>query len=279
MSWRHRIVVGTLVVACLMPFFGEAADTPKVGPADSTVRSAIYNEWQVYELSGAYRSAMAIEFSPGEQIENVGLGDTTAWDVADSGNILFLKPTRKTGATNAIVQTLTRDGKRRLYQFMLTATDTPTPEMMKIKFVYPAEAEAERKAAERKEAAKAQAEEALAESQAAIYTGPRNWAYAMTGTAAFAPTEAWDNGRATAFRLVGQTELPSVYAVDEDNTERLVPSHVQENLVVAHEVARRWRLRIGQQVICIWNEAYQPSSAPERGDGAAGTGLSRSIIK
>jgi type IV secretion system protein VirB9 len=255
-----------------------AADIPRVGPADPGVRTAVYNEWQVYELHGAYRAAMVVEFAVGEKIENIGVGDTTAWDTVDAGNVLFLKPRAHAPPTNAIVQTRTKDNKERLYQFTLTATETTNPAMMKIKFVYPGDVAEERRQVLAKQAEQEASERAAGEALSAIYSGPRNWAYTVAGTAAFVPNEVWDNGRATAFSFPGQTELPAIYAVSGEDEERLAPSHTQDGLVVVHEVAAKWRLRSGGQVICIYNEDFKPGWGPDRGNGSATSSWWRRIL-
>ncbi len=261
-------VIGGLVVA--MPAF--AGETPRVGPADPAVRFAAYNEWQVYHLSGALRSVMVLEFGADERVENVGLGNTAAWDVRPVDNVLFLKPRERSAETNGIIQTRTKEGRVRLYQVSLVAAESGAPDMMTVKFTYPGDVAAERKARAEAEAERVRRKQVTAESANAIHEGVRNWGYTMTGQAAFEPTATWDNGRATAFQFSGQTQLPALYVVDDDNTERMATFHVQGgNLVVAHEVARRWRLRMGGQVICVFNEAYAPAAGPGR--NGTGTGF------
>ena len=69
-----------------------------------------------------------------------------------------------------------------------------------------------------------------------------------------------------ATKIPGQTDLPAIYAVDSDGSERLAPSHTLDNLVVVHEVvAAKWRVRSGAEVICIYNEDFRPGWGPERG--------------
>ena len=261
------MLCGMLLALLLMAGAGRALLTRCRGlDRRSCGATAAYNEWQV-TTARAYRAAMAVEFGVGETIENVGIGDSAAWDFSHYQNLLFLKPRQKAPPTNAIVQTTTKDGRLRLYNFKLSATDTPAAEMVKVKFVYPGDVADDRKVAERKRLENEATERAAAESQSAIYSGPRNWAYASPVTP-FVPNETWDNGRATAFRFPGQTDLPAIYAVDSDGSERLAPSHTQDNLVVVHEVAAKWRVRSGAEVICIYNEDFRPGWGPERGNGS-----------
>ncbi len=52
----------------------------------------------------------------------------------------------------------------------------------------------------------------------------------------------------------------------DGETERLVPYDVRGEFVVIHGVVRGLRLRRGQTVLCIYNEAFDDRS------GATGTG-------
>jgi type IV secretory pathway VirB9-like protein len=71
--------------------------------------------------------------------------------------------------------------------------------------------------------------------------------------------------------------MPAGSVVDDDNTERMATFHVQGgNLMVAHEVARRWRLRMGGQVICVFNETYAPAAGPGRNGTGTGSWSGRS---
>lgn len=255
-----------------------ADETPRVGPADPSVRTAAYNEWQVYRLAGALRSVMVLEFGAEEKVENVGLGNTAAWDVRPVDNVLFLKPREKAAESNGIIQTRTREGKVRLYQVALTAAETGAPEMMTVKFTYPGEVATERRQKAAEEAERDRRRQAAAESQNAIFDGLRNWAYTMAGQASFEPTAVWDNGRATAFQFAGQQQVPALYAVDDDGTERMATFHMQGGTLVAHEVARRWRLRLGGQIICVFNEQYAPAAGPPRGNGTGSGSWMRQVV-
>lgn len=271
-----RLATAGVSLLLVAPVF--AGETPKVGPADPAVRVAPYSEWQVYHLAGALRSVMVLEFGSDEKVENVGLGNTAAWDVRPVDNIVFLKPRERSAESNGIIQTRTGAGKVRLYQVALSAAETGAPDMMTVKFTYPGDVAAERKQKAAAEAERDRARQAASESQNAIFDGLRNWAYTMAGQAAFEPSAVWDNGRATAFQFVGQTQVPAVYVVDDDNTERMATFHMQNGTLVAHEVARRWRLRMGGQIICVFNEQYAPAAGPSRGNGTGASSWMRQVI-
>jgi type IV secretion system protein VirB9 len=241
-----------------------AGETPRAGALDSRVRVVNYNEWQVYSIQTSMRSVLSIEISPDETIRNVAIGDTLSWEVAPTGNILFVKQREEAKPTNAILTSVLPSGALRTYQFEF-AGETGDPTMVKVKFVYPA-AEAEKKRAAEEKAHQSNAAADIARN---AFSGTPNYRYSITGTAAFAPADAWDNGQVTAFRFAGQTEIPAIYAVDGESEERVVQVAMQGDVAVVGTVAPAWRMRIGSAVVCLYNEAFRPAWAP-RGTGTAG---------
>ena len=101
--------------------------------------------------------------------------------------------------------------------------------------------------------------------------GPRNLAYSVQGDAALQPSEVSDNGRFTVLRFPGGQAIPALFETDGE-TERLVPYDVRGEFVVIHGVARSLRLRRGQAVLCLFNEAFDDRA------GATGTGTASSHV-
>jgi type IV secretion system protein VirB9 len=50
--------------------------------------------------------------------------------------------------------------------------------------------------------------------------------------------------------------MPAIYMENSDGTESLVPKSVDGNLVLVHAISRKFILRRGSDVLCIFNEAY-----------------------
>ena len=103
----------------------------------------------------------------------------------------------------------------------------------------------------------------------AVIEGTRNMSYTVQGDVALQPTEVSDNGEFTVLRYPGHADIPSIFAVDVDGTETIVPYDVREDFVVIHAVYRQLRLRRGATVLCIYNEA------PLRNDRGDRTGQQR----
>lgn len=237
-----------------------ALDTPRSAPQDSRVRFVDYQPYNITRIVGTLRSSVQIEFAPDEEIAHVALGNSVTWEVAPAGNILFLKPRENQPVTNISVVTTRRDGSTRSYQMELTVRDGSVEAGQNtyfyVKYRYPAD-EAERRkleSAARVQAAQAgEADRVLSLHEA---YGPRNWRYSAQGSQALDPQAVYDNGKVTTFAFVGNQEMPAIYMENSDGTESLVPKSVDGNLVLVHAISRKFILRRGGDVLCVFNEAY-----------------------
>ncbi|MGR9159676.1 P-type conjugative transfer protein VirB9 [Rhizobium leguminosarum] len=237
-----------------------ALDIPRGASQDSRVRFIDYQPYNITKIVGTLRSSVQIEFAADEEIAHVALGNSVAWEVAPAGNILFLKPRENQPVTNISVVTTRRDGSTRSYQMELTVRDGTVEAGQNtyfyVKYRYPTD-EAERRRLET--AARAQAAQAgEADKVLALHEayGPRNWRYSAQGSAALEPQAVYDNGKVTTFAFAGNQEMPAIYMENSDGSESLVPKSVENNLVLVHAISRKFILRRGGDVLCVFNEAY-----------------------
>ncbi|MCZ7854701.1 P-type conjugative transfer protein VirB9 [Agrobacterium salinitolerans] len=237
-----------------------ALEIPRGASQDSRVRFIDYQPYNITRVVGTLRSSVQVEFAADEEIAHVALGNSVAWEVAPAGNILFLKPRENQPVTNISVVTTRRDGSTRSYQMELTVRDGSVEAGQNtyfyVKYRYPAD-EAER----RREVAAARALAAQAGEADRVLSlheayGPRNWRYSARGSQALEPQAVYDNGKVTTFAFVGNQEMPAIYMENSDGTESLVPKSVDGNLVLVHAISRKFILRRGGDVLCIFNEAY-----------------------
>lgn len=263
----HRLIalsVAGVVATTLAPHPAQASETPRPGAKDARVRTVNYDADQVVTIVGSFRHAIEIQFGVGETITQAALGDTVSWQIAPGGNIVFLKPRERAGPTNLIVVT-NAGGTFRTYHFNLSIGTVGT--MYGVRFRYPREERA--MATLQTQLAAAQAAKAveanitIAALDHAVIEGKRNMNYTVQGDAALQPSEVSDNGEFTVLRYPGHADIPSIFAVDVDGTETIVPYDVREDFVVIHAVYRQLRLRRGTAVLCIFNEA---PARNERGD-------------
>jgi len=272
----HRLVAFSVVGAAavtLLPHLAYASETPVSGGKDARVRNVNYDPDQVVTIVGSFRHAIEIQFGPGETVTQAALGDTVSWQIAPVGNIVFLKPRERAGGTNLIVVT-NAGGAPRTYHFNLTLGTGET--MYGVRFRYPREERA--MAALQVQLAQAQAAKSVETNVAqaaldhAVIEGTRNMKYTVQGDSALQPTEISDNGEFTVLRYPGHADIPSIFAVDVDGTETIVPYDVREDFVVIHAVYRQLRLRRGTTVLCVYNEA------PLRNDRGDRTGTVSNVV-
>ncbi|MCI3135350.1 TrbG/VirB9 family P-type conjugative transfer protein [Phenylobacterium aquaticum] len=248
-----------------------------LGAADRRIQTQIYDPAAVVRLEGAYRSALEVVFDPDETIAHAALGDTTAWDLVADRNVLFLKPKADHGPTNLIVTTDQSSGGSKTYVFALEISrrsDFHRQGLYVLKFRDPAKDQAKLQADLAARSAKLTQDLTALKLAHGPLEGPRNLDYLVQGPAELAPLEISDNGQFTLLRFRPDQPLPALYAVGADGVESLTAFDVRQDAMVAHAVAPQWRLRIGRQVVCLYNRGFGRLPPPPR-TGAASTQVER----
>lgn len=239
-----------------------ALDTPKSGPSDPRIKVVDYDPWAVVKITGVFRTATQILLGPDETILHVAVGDATGWDVAAEKNILFVKPKAARPPTNLIVTT-GRGAENRNYTFELStragssARNTPDT-VFGLRFRYPLDEKAAAAAALTGQAAALERRIVELKLDRAVVEGQRNLNYGVQGATALQPSEVSDNGRFTVLRFPANQQVPAIYQVESSGTESLIPFDVRGEFVVVHAVVRQLRLRRGRDVLCIYNQAFEP---------------------
>lgn len=246
------------VIMALLALVGGVAQAevyPTAGTADIRVKHVNYNGADVVKVVGHYGFVTHIELGAGESVQSVAMGDSLAWEVAPTGNHLFVKPREPNAVTNMTVVTAPNN---RVYNFVLTAHQSrngasPRPNDMffAITFRYPEE---ERKAREA-EAAKAKAANQLASTPVV----PKSWNYWACGDAEIAPDSAFDDGRFTYLRFTANRDMPAIFEELSDGKEALVNTNVDGDWIVIQRVLKRVILRRGPLVACVENRSFDPN--------------------
>ena len=103
---------------------------------DSRIKTYIYNPNEVYLLVVHYGFQSQIEFSKGEEVKTISLGDSYAWKITPLENRLFIKPMEKNIRTNMTILT-----NKRSYQFDIVAKELDGEEdqdlVYVVRFYYP----------------------------------------------------------------------------------------------------------------------------------------------
>ena len=207
-----------------------AARIPEPGPVDTHIQSVLYNPDEVIRLQGALAWQIMLEFGADERIENVSIGDSTAWQVTPNkrARILFLKPLKKNATTNMTVVT-----DRRRYAFSLETTPRRLTTPWVVRFDYPREVV-----------------EAIEEPMPPPPL-PLNFAYRIAGDASLLPARVWDDGLMTYFEFTANKSIPAIFAGGPGKDESLVNSLIRGRVIVVQQTGPRFTLRSGKQVATI----------------------------
>lgn len=256
--------IGPILVAAVLvgASSAHALDTPKSGPSDPRIKIVDYDPWAVVKVTGVFRTATQILLGHDETILHVAVGDATGWDVAAEKNILFVKPKAARPPTNLIVTT-SRGGETRNYTFELStragSSGRNTPDtVFGLRFRYPQDERAAVASALTAQAAALERRIVELKLDRAVVEGRRNLNYGVQGATALQPSEVSDNGRFTVMRFPANQQVPAIYQVEASGTESLIPFDVRGEFVVVHAVVRQLRLRRGRDVLCIYNQAFEP---------------------
>ncbi|HEX5460868.1 MAG TPA: TrbG/VirB9 family P-type conjugative transfer protein [Steroidobacteraceae bacterium] len=233
---------------CLVATIVRAQSSRATSLPDPRIRVAPYRADAIYRLRGYVGYQIDITFAPGERFAGLGVGDSKGLAFAAEANHLFLKPKAGRVETNLTVLT-----NRRTYLFDYEAEQgSPDPGgadvIYALRFEYP---QAPIRAASR---LRRQVETDLAAARSAR---PRNYDYWYCGAPSLQPAAAWDDGVETTLVFGAQTELPAVFASNEDGSESLVNFDVQAGRIVVQRVVRRLIVRRGKLAGCIVDRAFK----------------------
>ena len=280
-----------IALAMLATAAAHAVDLPQSSKFDSRIQYADYNAGDVVLVRALPGLGARIVFSPSEEILDVASGFTQGWEFQTRRNILYVKPksvkvseaetmvpTAGKWNTNVMVTTT-----RRMYDLDLPLLagggndGKPAPSAgvaYRVEFRYPEDDKAK---------ALAEASRQLTQSKLDAKPAPMNWHYSMqVGEASegIAPTMAYDDGRFTYLRFPNNRDFPTVFLVAADKTESLINSHIDPrspDVLVVHRVNRELVLRLGNAVVGVYNDRYDPDGVPPV-KGTTVPGVQRVII-
>ncbi|WP_158306413.1 TrbG/VirB9 family P-type conjugative transfer protein [Pusillimonas sp. T7-7] len=251
MAWTKLLLAGLLASTAVHSW---ALDIPKASPKDKRIRITQYDRNDVIKISTMTGVATHIELSDDETFITHAFGDKEAYDFNQFEKHLLLKPTAPQANTNLIVIT-----NKRRYAFLLEhVAEGSGKEVHSLTLDYPELEQLRLSAQKRFE----DIDQALANTGLAV-----NWTgYTMSGDETLAPVSAWDDGAQTWLRFAPGQDLPAVYFVDADGQEVIANRHMYDaHTIVMHRVAAKWHLRLGDQVLAIYNEhSNQTRSLPTR---------------
>lgn len=262
---RNAIYSALFAYLVLQPALApaSASDIPVPVATDSRVKTLVYNENDVYSLLTHYGYQCNIEFSPQEEIETISIGDRVGWQVIPAGRRLFIRAMEEFARTNLTVVT-----NRRAYQFDLKSTSstvTPNEELVYVvRFFYPDD--------RKNRLAPAPYSDDVAPITGipvpvttppvipsspiapAVQSSSYNYNYTFSGPDHIAPTKLFDDGANTYFKFPGMSSPPKILMVLPTGAEAEVEAFQQGEYWVVRQVAPRFSVRQGSDVVCIYNE-------------------------
>jgi type IV secretion system protein VirB9 len=245
MRSTHRIgwlAVGISIVLRVNPALAETV--PLRGITDSRIRTAVYDNNEVYRIQGYVGYEIDLQFEPGESFVGIGAGDIDGLSFVSQDNHLFIKPKAAKVSTNLTVLT-----SRRSYQFAYTVAtsrmESNDPEaVFAVRFSYPpkngdAVADAVNRMLEQSDGARTQ-----------------NVDYWYCGSSAIKPVAASDDGVHTRLRFAAKAEQPAIFVQNDDGSETLLNFNMNGDEVVIHRVVRQLVVRRGKLAGKIMNQAF-----------------------
>ena len=218
-SRPFRLTLLASALALSAPVLAQDAEPDVAG--DPRLVTQVFDETQVFMIKGKVKVQTTIKFAPDETIQNVAIGDSTAWQVQpnQAQTLLFVKPLAVTASTNMTVVT-----SRRTYLFDLEASPRNEP-LYVLQFRYP---ELERAAEEARLAAAAQAEQdranalelaAASDPYAVVDPARLNFKWATDGKSELLPERTYDDGEATFLTWAEGTPIPAILTTNEEGDE------------------------------------------------------------
>ncbi len=216
-------------------------------PGDSRLRAIAYQPAQVVRLEGCLNFQTMITLAPNEHVENVGLGDSSAWQVTPNkrGNLVFVKPLSAHGYSNMTVVT-----DKRSYNFELkTAPEADCAHgrvLYELRFSYTPDTPASTVNPSRPPDPNANLP----------VPEKRNAAYTYSGSVDLVPIRVFDDGTSTYMKWVANVTTPAIYALNSDNSESLVNYAIRGDYIVVEQIAKGFVLRRGEMKSVLYNDAY-----------------------
>lgn len=283
-------------VITLILIGANSVSSAAVQGGDPRLREVVYDPQAVVTVPVKRGVVTLVVLDADESITDVaaGLGGDcakpeAAWCIAaqPGGRDLFVKPKSTAGAANNLA--VVTDRHTHSFRFVVLADNDPRPPVYRLVVKAPAmrptgatslaprdlpallalPAVPPAPSPQQVIAERLQAKAQVLNTKYSIAEGSQS--------ADIVPTLVFDDGRFTYFRFPGNREVPAVFQVIGDDSETLVNTRMEDDLLVVDRVSRRLMLRAGAAVVGVWNEAFDLDGVPP-GGGTTVPGLTR-ILK
>ena len=199
----------------------QAADDPRVQIVD-------YDPNHTVQLHTALGYHLFLQFSSGEQIQNVAVGDSSGWEIVLNGGSdrLFIRPKQPAGVTDMTVIT-----SEHVYNFELVAQPTMTLDMpYVVRFEYPIAPAPAAKLANVRQSRSLREE------------------YKITGDPKLRPSSVREDGKHTRIKWPADHPIPAVYQITETGEQTLTNGVMRGDEFVIDAVVPRLIFKIDSAV-------------------------------
>lgn len=222
--------------------------------ADKRIQTLQYNPEQIVQIVGHQGIQSTVEFGPDERIENIAVGDSSAWQITPNrrASLLFLKPLLKATRTNMTVVT-----DRHLYMFDLVAAPKGGAPVYAMKFTYPNEKPPVTKAAV----------QAVNTAQSAPTFSPNrlNFGWRTKGHQRLLPSRIFDDGQTLYLAWDREVALPAILTISRDGREGPVNYRTSGDFLAIDPLPSNILLRQGKRTATIWpSQPLRPRAVPVR---------------
>ena len=237
-------------------------------PTDTRIKTFVYSPNEIFQVKFKVGYQSIIELQEGEDVELITFGDRGSWEPTVLGRRIFLKVSDTGVKTNMTIIT-----DKRTYLLEISSNDDDDDNDAKITYILrffypdiivdipPTTAKLAKIALNKYVASSARSTKTMAEGVIAnAGTVNTNYTYAGEGKSIL-PQMVFDNGRKTYFKFADKENIPIISAVTNDYQE--VPLRVRKSgeYVYVDTTERQMTLRLGKELICIFNETQEKSMA------------------
>lgn len=273
---NKKILAATALALAFYPIAAFSGALPQGSGYDNRVKTVSYNPDDVYRIKVRLGTATLIQLSEGERVESdnagLGIGDSEGWTIAVRGRNIFMKPKAESPDTNITLVT-----NKRTYAFSLESVEKSALAAYIVRFNYP-EAERNRRLQEEEEERKEEMKKRLACTDVPAPASEHiNLDYVGWGDKSLTPAFIWDDGRFTCMKYPRDDELPNIYRITGDGKEAIVNSHMEDDVVVIHDTAKEFRLRLGDSVMGV--KTHDGNNATFNNKNTSTPGLIRENIE
>ena len=221
--------------------------TAAAGASDNRIRTLTYDPNEIVRIVGRAGIQSTIEFASDERIENVAVGDSSAWQITPNrrASLLFVKPLTSHSRTNMTVVT-----DRRTYMFDLVAGDKSAAALYALKFSYPNAKVAEPVSKPVQQFASSPA--ATTPPQAIATAERLHFDWKSKGYGKLLPAKVFDDGSSLYLSWSREAPLPAILTVLDDRKEGPVNFRMSGEYIVVSPIPSNLVLRYGSKSATLW---------------------------